>query len=256
MAGKIGKALINDTTESKEFQDWSKKMFTLVVINGRRSVCREEKPIGIREKLFKILTTAHRKCEHGGQKETSVEVNRLYSWIPEELIWVFIKICPTCQFKSSSQEEVTEGVLFVCGYDGYNPNDIHHRDFPQWLRPIPVRNQMISTPSNASSHIGLLPHGISLSTPVDNRTNPGSENFRFNVTNEDQTKISEWEYRKKQLLSVSLTSDERSDDGSIDNDGSDDESSNLFVASALAQLTGACKVDRALRGSDQKGAKP
>ncbi|OJD09920.1 hypothetical protein AJ78_08858 [Emergomyces pasteurianus Ep9510] len=178
--------------------------------------CRDEKPIGIREKLFKILTTAHRKCEHGDQKATSVEVNRLYSWIPEELIWVFIKICPTCQFKSSSQEEVTEGVLFVCEYDGYNPNDIHHRDFPQWLRPIPVRNKMISTPSNASSHIGLLPHGISLSTPVDNRTNLGSENFRFNVTNEDQTKISDLaerrrirnriaqrKYRKMQLLSVS-----------------------------------------------------
>ncbi|OJD20788.1 hypothetical protein ACJ73_07880 [Blastomyces percursus] len=144
---------------------------------------------------------AHRKCEHGDQKATSVEVNKLYSWIPEELIWVFVKICPTCQFKSSSQKELTQGVLFV-----YNLNDIHHRDFPQWLRPIPVQNQMISTLSrrkrntrmtliadrmvenyhingvNASSHISFLPHGIGLSTPVNHRTNPGNENFRFNVT--------------------------------------------------------------------------
>ncbi|OJD19983.1 hypothetical protein ACJ73_08602 [Blastomyces percursus] len=35
---------------------------------------------------------------------------------------------------------------------------------------------------NAKNHIDLLPHGISLSTPGDNQTNPGSRNFRFNVT--------------------------------------------------------------------------
>ncbi|OJD24804.1 hypothetical protein ACJ73_03826 [Blastomyces percursus] len=71
---------------------------------------------------------------------------------------------------------------------------------------LPVQNRMISTASkrmrntrmtltadrmvenspingvNASNHIGLLPHGIGLSSPVDHRTNPGNENFQFNVT--------------------------------------------------------------------------
>ncbi|EDN06073.1 predicted protein [Histoplasma mississippiense (nom. inval.)] len=86
MAGKIGKALLGDTTKPVEFQDWSKKMFTLGRINGQLSVFREGKPIATEEKFFKILTTAHQKCEHGDQKKTSAEVNELYSWVPEELI--------------------------------------------------------------------------------------------------------------------------------------------------------------------------
>ncbi|KAG5294033.1 hypothetical protein I7I50_04631 [Histoplasma capsulatum G186AR] len=144
MAGKIGKTLLGDTTEPVEFQGWSKKMFTLGRINGQLSVFREGKPIATEEKLFKILTTAHQKCEHGDQKKTSAEANELYSWVPEELIREFIHICPTCRLKFTERS-------FVCGYDGckksyqqldylrwhqlnHNPKDIYHRDFPNWLQ--------------------------------------------------------------------------------------------------------------------------
>ncbi|KKZ68763.1 hypothetical protein EMCG_05630 [[Emmonsia] crescens] len=132
MAGKIGKALIGDTTESVEFQEWSKKMFTLMRVNGRASVCREGKPIAIREKLFRILIMAHQECEHGDQKSTSAEV-KSYSWVPEKLIREFIKICPTCRLKRRFKPITGP---FVCEYDGYNPKDIYHRDFPNWLRPF------------------------------------------------------------------------------------------------------------------------
>ncbi|EDN06084.1 predicted protein [Histoplasma mississippiense (nom. inval.)] len=73
--------------------------------------------------------------------------------------------------------------------------------------PLHVENSPING-VNANKLIGLLPHGISLSTPGDNRTNPGSENFRFNVTltgafsasahpSEDWTKISDLVERRR-----------------------------------------------------------
>ncbi|EDN08215.1 predicted protein [Histoplasma mississippiense (nom. inval.)] len=87
----------------------------------------------------------------------------------------------------------------------YVPSSFVNRD-PRY-DPLHVENSPING-VNANNHIGLLPHGISLSTPVDNRTNPGSENFRFNVTltnafsasahpNEDWTKISDLAERRR-----------------------------------------------------------
>ncbi|QSS53024.1 hypothetical protein I7I53_00147 [Histoplasma capsulatum var. duboisii H88] len=154
MAGNIGKTLLGDTTEPVEFQDWSKKMFTLELINGRRSVFRGGKPIAIQKKLFRILTTAHRECGHGDQKSTSAAVK--HSWVPEELIHEFINICPTCKPKFTEPP-------FVCEYDGckksyqgqrylrlhqlnHSPKNIYHRDFPNWLRPTEPR---ISTGSSS-----------------------------------------------------------------------------------------------------------
>ncbi|OJD15299.1 hypothetical protein AJ78_04448 [Emergomyces pasteurianus Ep9510] len=133
MAGKIGKTLLGDTAESVEFRGWSKNMFTLMRVNGRRSVCWEGKPIAIREKLFRILTTAHQKCEHGDQKSMSAEVKRLYSWVPEEIIREFINICPTCRLKFTGL-----------------PKDIYHRDFPNWLRPSVCRISTGSSPEWSS----------------------------------------------------------------------------------------------------------
>lgn len=60
----------------------------LVVMNGttltddkeNRKICHENKPIAVREKLFKILTRAHQKCQHGGRDKTSAQVRKVYSW--------------------------------------------------------------------------------------------------------------------------------------------------------------------------------
>ncbi|PGG98075.1 hypothetical protein GX51_06987 [Blastomyces parvus] len=61
----------------------------------------------------------------------------------------------------------------------YAPSSFVNRD-PRY-DPLHVENSPING-VNANNHIGLLPHGISLSAHGDNRMNPGSENFRFNVT--------------------------------------------------------------------------
>jgi hypothetical protein len=46
----------------------------------RKKICHEGKPVAIREKLFKILTIAHKQCQHGGRDKTSAQVRRIYSW--------------------------------------------------------------------------------------------------------------------------------------------------------------------------------
>jgi hypothetical protein len=45
-----------------------------------RKICHEGKPVAVREKLFKILTKAHKQCQHGGRDKTSAQVRRVYSW--------------------------------------------------------------------------------------------------------------------------------------------------------------------------------
>ncbi|KAJ5934647.1 hypothetical protein N7466_004194 [Penicillium verhagenii] len=66
--------------ESAQFRFWVKKMFKLQSTNGmgttdcRKMICHEGKPVAIREKLFKILTQAHKQCQHGGRDKTSAQV--------------------------------------------------------------------------------------------------------------------------------------------------------------------------------------
>ncbi|KAJ5655630.1 hypothetical protein N7507_007580 [Penicillium longicatenatum] len=70
--------------ESAQFRFWVKKMFKLQsagmgTTDCRKMICHEGKPVAIREKLFKILTQAHKQCQHGGRDKTSAQVRRIYS---------------------------------------------------------------------------------------------------------------------------------------------------------------------------------
>ncbi|KAJ9604584.1 hypothetical protein H2200_010697 [Cladophialophora chaetospira] len=106
-AANIKQVLIDKKTtsiESAQFRFWVKKMFTLEPANPktpdhRKKICHEGKPVAVREKLFKILTKAHKQCQHGGRDKTSFQVRKVYSWVPKELISRFVKLCPTCQVR-------------------------------------------------------------------------------------------------------------------------------------------------------------
>jgi hypothetical protein len=50
-----------------------------------KKICHEGKPVAVREKLFKILTIAHKECQHGGRDKTSAQVRRIYSWCVERI---------------------------------------------------------------------------------------------------------------------------------------------------------------------------
>ncbi|KAL2424434.1 hypothetical protein ABEF94_010941 [Exophiala dermatitidis] len=79
-AANIRQVLIDKKTtsiESAQFRFWVKKMFTLQPGEGKapeaRKICHEGKPVAVREKLFKILTKAHKQCQHGGRDKTSAQ---------------------------------------------------------------------------------------------------------------------------------------------------------------------------------------
>ena len=62
----------------------------LATCKGRELICHEGKPVAIREKIFKILSQAHRQCQHGGRDKTSAQVRRIYSWCvfpPVDAAW-------------------------------------------------------------------------------------------------------------------------------------------------------------------------
>ncbi|ERF77076.1 hypothetical protein EPUS_06294 [Endocarpon pusillum Z07020] len=114
-ARNIKAVLIDKKTtavESAQFRFWVKKMFTLMpddskIPESKRKICHEGKPVAIREKLFKILTRAHKQCQHGGRDKTSAQVRRVYSWVPKELISRFVKICPTCKARRGCNSHVS-----------------------------------------------------------------------------------------------------------------------------------------------------
>jgi hypothetical protein len=69
------------TIESAQFRFWAKKMFTLQTDeSGNEKVMHENKPVAVREKLYRILTTAHILAQHGGRDKTSSQVRKHYSW--------------------------------------------------------------------------------------------------------------------------------------------------------------------------------
>lgn len=70
------------TIESAQFRFWAKKMFRLGLNerNGRECVMHEDKPVAVREKLYRVLTTAHFEAQHGGRDKTSAQVRAGYSW--------------------------------------------------------------------------------------------------------------------------------------------------------------------------------
>ncbi|KAL6240386.1 hypothetical protein RBB50_012668 [Rhinocladiella similis] len=80
-ATNIRHVLINKKTtsiESVQFRFWVKKTFTLQSADGKplehRKICHKGKPVAVQEKLFKILTKAHKQCQHGGRDKTLTQV--------------------------------------------------------------------------------------------------------------------------------------------------------------------------------------
>ncbi|QSS53022.1 hypothetical protein I7I53_00144 [Histoplasma capsulatum var. duboisii H88] len=104
--------------KSAEFHRWVEKLFTLKPNDNQphKLICSKGKPIVIREKVFKVLTRAHQQCQHLGLHTTIAQARKTYSWISEELVFQFIKICPTCKPRDLFKSPTTR--VFVCEYDG------------------------------------------------------------------------------------------------------------------------------------------
>jgi hypothetical protein len=89
----------------------SHQILTSDLLKWKKKICHEGKPVAVREKLFKILTIAHKQCQHGGRDKTSAQVRRIYSWC----------VCGTVRqhvpLKESSARQVSTsgGNLSICG---------------------------------------------------------------------------------------------------------------------------------------------
>ena len=68
-------------------------------------VLHDGKRVAIREQIYDILCVCHERVRHGGRDKTATEIRRTYTWVPKDLIALFVKNCPTCQCKRSKLVE-------------------------------------------------------------------------------------------------------------------------------------------------------
>ncbi|ETN42444.1 uncharacterized protein HMPREF1541_01599 [Cyphellophora europaea CBS 101466] len=166
------------TVESAQFRFWVKKMFSLKQIGSggpvcippslsgclltstQKSICHDQKPVAVREKLFKILTHAHKSCQHGGRDKTSAKVRRIYSWVPKELISRFVKMCPTCRIRRPSNREPHSPVHEKTPHsdDGRHGASVSRRD-----------SMVIDKEEATSPHSSLPMQGFSTTFAQQNR---------------------------------------------------------------------------------------
>ncbi len=66
-------------------------------------VLHDGKRVAIREQIYDILCVCHERVRHGGRDKTATEIRKTYTWVPKDLIALFVKNCPTCVCKRTKQ---------------------------------------------------------------------------------------------------------------------------------------------------------
>lgn len=62
-------------------------------------VMHDNLPLAVQEYLYQILCACHIECDHGGRDRTCKVVRDNWSWVPKELVALFVRNCPTCLVK-------------------------------------------------------------------------------------------------------------------------------------------------------------
>lgn len=78
---------------------WVRQRFNLQSGTDGNFVMHEEKKVVLRTALFDVISAAHALSQHGGRDKTYAEVKKLWSYVPKEVVTVFVKMCPTCNGK-------------------------------------------------------------------------------------------------------------------------------------------------------------
>ena len=68
-------------------------------------VVHDGKRVAIREQIYDIVCACHERVGHGGRDKTATEIRKMYTWIPKDLIALFVKNCPTCVWKRTGQTD-------------------------------------------------------------------------------------------------------------------------------------------------------
>ncbi|KDQ17124.1 hypothetical protein BOTBODRAFT_64559 [Botryobasidium botryosum FD-172 SS1] len=85
------------------FRVWVRKTFTLGSRDGKQFVFYDDRQVAIRENIYDILIRCHGEVGHGGRSKTYTQMRLLYSWIPRELVSIFVEACPKCNASKSKQ---------------------------------------------------------------------------------------------------------------------------------------------------------
>lgn len=91
-----------------QFRFWVRKMFHLsdssTPLRGEEEgqdrsipvVLHGGKAVAVREQLYDLLCFCHGRAGHAGRDRTCAVIRQHYSWVPKELVALFVKFCPTC----------------------------------------------------------------------------------------------------------------------------------------------------------------
>ncbi|EJF55910.1 hypothetical protein BD309DRAFT_836878, partial [Dichomitus squalens] len=95
---------------SPQFRWWVRKMFRLALPDDFGGltpplpvVLHDGKRVAIREQIYDIMCACHERVGHGGRDKTANEIRKTYTWVPKDLIALFVKNCPTCVCKRTRQ---------------------------------------------------------------------------------------------------------------------------------------------------------
>lgn len=96
-----------------QFRFWCRKMFQVVDAKGALVITNGGRPIAVKEYIYDILCMCHEESGHSGRDKTCKILRDYYTWIPKELTANFVKACPTCIIKRSTESFMPRKVRSV-----------------------------------------------------------------------------------------------------------------------------------------------
>lgn len=86
---------------------WVRQRFTLLEQPDGKYVLHDYKKVVLRDALWETIASAHAETKHGGRDKTYAAVKKGWSYVPKEVVTVFVKLCPTCGGKRATERKST-----------------------------------------------------------------------------------------------------------------------------------------------------
>ncbi|BGP32966.1 hypothetical protein JCM10296v2_004752 [Rhodotorula toruloides] len=86
---------------------WVRQRFTLLEQPEGKYVLHDNKKVVLKDALWDTIASAHVETKHGGRDKTYAAVKKGWSYVPKEVVTVFVKLCPTCGGKRATERKST-----------------------------------------------------------------------------------------------------------------------------------------------------
>ncbi|BGP25455.1 hypothetical protein Rt10032_c04g2037 [Rhodotorula toruloides] len=86
---------------------WVRQRFTLLEQPEGKYVLHDNKKVVLKDALWDTIASAHAESKHGGRDKTYAAVKKGWSYVPKEVVTVFVKSCPTCGGKRATERKST-----------------------------------------------------------------------------------------------------------------------------------------------------